>query len=344
MSKKKITQDSPAPTAVIEQPPVVQEPVEEKEPTTSERLFPDLFNPASEPAPVDEEKAEPEPAPAEPEAPTPDPGTEPPSAVPEPEPHKTVEDILDIAAFQGKKVRVKVDGEEMEVPAETLIKNFQLESHLTRKGQQLGEQKRALEELRKELLEKTNTDASAVEDAIDEGESPQVVKKLQEQLDATRKQLAEVSAVVSPILFQRNVDALDNQVKQTLGFDDFKTYVPKIQKFIREQMRDPEHPTPQEVAMFDTPQFYLSKYQEMKLRELSKPPAPPPLPPTTAPAAPAAPAPKLTKIVNVETGGGAIQDNSSESKAAQIQKALARAKSLGTTEAWADYWAIKTAS
>lgn len=332
--KDKNNQDSAqAPTAVIEAPADVQDQAPQ---STSERLFPDF-----KPEPILEGADAPDTAD---EAAT-DPGKEVPPAVETPAPAQEPEapapsDVLDISAFQGKKVRVKVDGEEMEVPAELLLKNYQLDAHLTRKGQQLGEQRRALEEMRKDLLEKARADTTALETAVEEGDSPPEIKKLQVELDLTRKQLAEISAATSDIVFQKSVSRLDEHVRSTLGFDDFKAYVPKIQEFIRGQLSNPVNPTPQEIAYFDTPTFYLQKFQEMKLKELSKPAPAPAAPPPAAPAA-TPPAPRLTKIVNVETASGAVPETISEATEQKIQTAFSRAKKTGSTQDWADYYALR---
>lgn len=318
------TQDSETPTATS-----VPSDVQDIKPQTiSQRLFPDMISGPEETPDTETE--------------TVDPGTEAPPIVEAPPetqapPAPAQSDVIDIAAFQGKKVRVKIDGEEMEVPAESLLKNYQLDAHLTRKGQQLGEQRRALEDLRKELLDKTKEDTEALETAVDEGEAPSEIKKLEVQLQETQRQLAEVRGLTADIGFQKNVAVLDAQVKSSLGFDDFKAYVPKIQEFIRGQLADPERPTPQEARLYDTREFYLQKYQEMKLRELRQaPPAPPPAPPAAAPTAP-----KLVKIMPVESAGGGLPSQANAAQEQKLQQAFSRAKASGSQSDWADYIALK---
>lgn len=339
MGKKKEQAGGASAAAVVEAPPPV---VQEEAPLTiSQKIFPDFKIEATEETPAEE-------APAETPEPAADPGKEvpPPVETPEPAPEPpapAVPEVLDIAAFQGKKVRVKVDGEEIDVPAESLVQNFQLASHLNNKGRQLNEQKRALEELRKELLGTAQKQTDAIEEAVEEGQAPAEVKALQAELVKTREQLAQIQAATSDIVFEKNVARIDGQVKAELGFDDFRSYVPKIQKFIASQLADPKNPTPQEIALYDTPTFYLSKYQEMKLRDLKgalSQPAPAPAPaPAPIPAAP--PAPKLTRIVPVEPAGGAIPSQIDEAKEQRLEAAFSRAKKSGSMEDWAEYHALK---
>ena len=168
------------------------------------KLFPEEFAPTQEtlgPEPDTEE------APAQEPAPETDPVKEAPPAVEPPEPAQVptapaLPEILDLSALQGKKLRVKVDGQEMEVPAEDFVKNYQLELHLNRKGQALNEQRRAIEELRKELLTKAQTQTDAVEQAVEEGEQyqydPERAEQRGQRILERRQKPHEVSATNRP--------------------------------------------------------------------------------------------------------------------------------------------------
>lgn len=339
---KKQTQDSGQTATATAETPAAPTVVQDPRPATiGASLFPEEFTtPTQDETPATEQPAEESPA-QEAEA-QPDPVKEAPSTVEDPAPTQAVTppavpDILDLSVLQGKKLRVKVDGIDMEVPAEDFVKNYQLEMHLNRKGQMLNEQKRAIEELRKELLTKAQTQTDAVEQAIEDGEAPQEIQVLRQELQSTQQALAEIRAATADIVFEKNVSALDSQVKANLGFDDFRQYVPKIQQFVQSQLVNPGRPTPQELARFDTPEFYLMKYQEMKLRDLrATPPAPAPKPAETAP-----PTPVLKKIVTVESGGGALPAKASESMEQQLQTAFDRARKSGSTDDWAEYYALK---
>ena len=68
----------------------------------------------------------------------------------------TAED-LDLDA----KVKVKIDGEEMDVSFADLIKGYQTDSHLSKQGRELGEARKALDKEREEKLGELNNMAQA---------------------------------------------------------------------------------------------------------------------------------------------------------------------------------------
>ncbi|MBC6414679.1 MAG: hypothetical protein GDA45_07370 [Chromatiales bacterium] len=68
------------------------------------------------------------------------------------EPDVYAADDLDLEA----KVRVKIDGEEMDVSFEDLLKGYQTDASLSKKGRELGDAKKALEEEREQALAQVN--------------------------------------------------------------------------------------------------------------------------------------------------------------------------------------------
>jgi hypothetical protein len=318
-------------------------------PSTSMKLFPDFVKDGVVTAlPVEEEekpvehpeepkKPEEKEPPAEPtkEAPpaeeTPKPEETPPAETPPVEPK--AEEFLNIENLQGKKVRVKVDGIEMDVPAETLLKNYQIEAHLNRKGQRLNDQERALREIQQSL---NKPKLNETQEEIPAEEETSAMASIRRELEETKAALQQVSRVTAKIAYEEGINSIDQHVKATLGFDDFKAHVPKIQEFVKSQLLDPSNPTREEIALYDSPGFYVQKYQEMKLRELQK----------QAPAkvvAPVTPAPKLGKITEVEPGSGSRAETETESLNVQYQKAYARAIKEGSEEAWMEVMRLKRA-
>ena len=77
--------------------------------------------------------------------------------VPTQEPEVYSADDLDLEA----KVVVKVDGEELEVSFGDLMKGYQTDAHLSKKGRELGEAQKALDEERGKKLEEVETIAAA---------------------------------------------------------------------------------------------------------------------------------------------------------------------------------------
>ena len=73
------------------------------------------------------------------------------------EPEVYTADDLDLDA----KVSVKVDGEEMEVSFGDLLKGYQTDAHLSKKGRELGEAQKTLEEERTKKLEEVEQIAGA---------------------------------------------------------------------------------------------------------------------------------------------------------------------------------------
>ena len=68
------------------------------------------------------------------------------------EPEVYTADDLDLEA----QVRVKIDGEEMDVSFADLIKGYQTDAHLSKKGREISEAQQAIESMRNERLEEIN--------------------------------------------------------------------------------------------------------------------------------------------------------------------------------------------
>ena len=219
---------------------------EEATPSTTEQLFPDFFvgegdqrqitMQRQEMPPPPEKPAEP-PKPAEPE-------------VPPAEPAAKGPEYLDLSQISGKLVKVKVDGVETDVPAEELVKNYQLDRHLTQRGQSLAAKEKELKQANDELL-------AAQREAAEAPPPPAgTTSKPDTRVEAALKKVAELEAAIKPVVTKEKVDAglerLDRMVRANLGFEDFKAKIPEVRAEIAKQVNDPNNPTEEELARYDT--------------------------------------------------------------------------------------------
>lgn len=96
----------------------------------------------------------------------------------------TTED-LDLDA----KLKVKVDGEEMEVSFGDLVKGYQTDAHLSKQGRELGEARKALETEREEKLAELNTVSEATSQLLQGAENnfAKQYHAIEEQIEKARK-------------------------------------------------------------------------------------------------------------------------------------------------------------
>jgi len=259
------------------------EPNAPREKTTSERLFPEFTTDDGGIVnrPVRENQIESTPivpAPATPQTPTPQgqtPATQPPTTPTYIKP----EDLI------GKMARLKVDGVEQDVPAESLFKTNQLERHLNARLMEVAQEAKRLEDERRRLA------AQPPAPAPDPNKKPPEPSKKSAEIEALEARLAQMEAerqqektLLLPQIQEAGIKRVEQMAKDRLGTDDYRTYHEKIRDAAFAEMAKPENATnPQARAYFDSDAFYFQKYQEMKLRDLMAKPA------TPAPSNPNAP-------------------------------------------------------
>lgn len=270
------------------------------EQTTTEKLFPDLVKSAT-PLPA-QENAQVEGAEIKPEV-------QPPVAT-EPQ---TV-DYLDSQAMS-KKVKTKVDGIEGEATIEELIRGYQTAQHLSRIGQKIGEERRAIREEigRLEQLRQPATQAEQPQAGqYDEIVMPYITPVIQENM-RLRQAVDSLSVSLQPLAYQQNLDKIDADLKKD-GKTDFKTYLPQIEAKILSM--------PQEQAvMYDTEIGFKLLYQEMKMNDLAKKPSIP----DVRPKAPIVPIESATQPTNTTTKSALVKE---------YNEAVRRAKESSSSEDW----------
>ncbi len=290
------------------------------------------------------------------------PAMKPAPAIP-PAPAPTTPVYLDLSKLpDGTMVRMKVDGVEMDVPAKDVLKNIQLERHLTIQGQKLAAERANLEAERAALRQPTPPQPSLAVPKPGEPPAPAPAVKPAEdpRIAALETQLAELRTLVAPQQFQEGLKRLDAKVKADLGADDFLTYAPKIQAFVDAELAKPEvAANPMAIRALDTQAFWFGKYQEMKLKDLmagngKAAPAPPaPVTPSIVPrlepiSVPAGTVPVIDRNGNavaipvIEPSSGAPSRESPDANwQGRYQAAFETAKKTGRTEDWMEVFRLK---
>ena len=342
MPEETKTETTPAPPAAS------PETKPEQKPSLSKSLFPDFQGPDGKildkpavQAPSWQPGAKPS-APPPPPAPAPAPEakkeTEPPALVAPPPPAPNT-DYLDLAQTSGKKVKVKVNGVELETTVDELVKNHQLSAHLTQKAQKLADQERDVKKLMEEITSKPalptgdepgdEPPAPAPAAKKKPGETDAQFEKRLERIEAGLAQLAEVTRDQR---FDKGINDLAKQIEAETGFNDFKEFVPEIKAFVLANVRDPRNPTPQE-AYYDTAEFYKMKFLEMKAKKLATPAAPP------APPAPTKPSPAIPPAT--EAGGGVSSSTEFDDWKTRYDAAFEKAVESGRDDDWQEVLRLK---
>lgn len=329
---------------VVEKP---GEPPAPKEKTTSEKLFPEFMTDdggvVNRPVKPFTDVSKPLPAAATPEStpqnPTP------------PAPTPTAPVYLRPEELTGKMVKLKVDGIEQDVPAESLIKTNQLERHLNAQLMSLAQERKQLEDDRKRLQAqppaKTPDPAKPPEKKNPEAEALEV------RLAQMQAQFENLQQTMLPAIQESGIKRVEQMAKERLGTDDFRAYFDRIRDSAYTEMAKPEVATnPQARAYFDSDAFYFQKYQEMKLKDLiSKPPVPTPTPPN--PNAPALMTQQGAPVVlnnsgqpvsipTLESSGGVPSKVSPDASWQSTYNALfQRAQTTGNQEDWMAFYRHK---
>lgn len=237
------------------------EPNAPREKTTSEKLFPDfttedggIIN-----RPV---RASVEPLPA---SATPDLSIQGQTPVPQ---VPTVPVYLKPEDLIGKMARLKVDGVEQDVPAESLIKTNQLERHLNAQLMKVAQEAKALEDERRRF--------QTAQVPLEQPKVKQPDVKKTPETEAFEARIAQMQAEMQmlqqtmlPAIQESGIKRVEQMVKNQIGTDDFRSYFEKIKDSAMEQMAKPEIANdPNARRYFDSDAYYFEKYKEMKLREM----------------------------------------------------------------------------
>lgn len=253
-----------------------------------------------EPQPQAPEPVQPEQLPEQPQEPEAKPE---PEATPQPVSQEQgdiyLEDLLQKMNIDPTKVktRTKVDGVEGEASILDVKKNYQLEQHLTKRGQKIGEQRRELEQLRNELMRQSQQKPANAED-LSLNADPNYAA-LKQELD----QLKSILPAIQPVIYQNARQQLANELKDQ-GFPDFMEYIDKIDARVAAEADDNKW------NYYNTKEGAKQLYFQMKLEEQmngQKKAAAQPVQPTPAPV----PA-KKPPVVKIDGGsqpsGGNVDD------------------------------------
>lgn len=150
------------------------------------------------------------------------------------------------------KTKTKVNGIENDVSILDVKKSYQLEQHLTKRGQQIGEERRQLEALRNELARQPQV--------------PQESSTGDPQYDALKKELDSIKGILpslQPVIYQNARQSLANELKDQ-GFPDFMDYIDKI------DARVGAEPDENKWRYYNTPEGAKQLYFQMKLEDQMK--------------------------------------------------------------------------
>jgi hypothetical protein len=260
----------------------------------------------------------------------------------------------------GKMVKIKVDGVESDVPAESLLQNYQLKRHLDAQLMNLARERAEWE--RQKVVTAGQQAAPTAQNAVQpparapkEGKNSEV-EALEARIAAMQAQMEAVQRSIQPQVQEFGIRMLDQRAKTELGADDFQAYVPKIKEFINNEIQKPGVATnPQILQTLDSSEFWFQKYSEFKLKDLiaksaNPPPTAPPPPPNVPVLRTQEGAPVVmtnsgqpVSIPVIEASGGVSSGRTpGENWTVKAQELLDRARREQTSEAWMDYYKHKT--
>lgn len=303
---------APAAPVVPAAPSNPPAPAKAPEPGTTAKLFSDMAGsrvPGAPPAP---------------EATPPAPGATPPA--PPPAAAAPPAEVLDLTALSGKMVKLKVGDKEEVVPVEEALRRAQLDTHLTKKGQDLAAKEHELNEREKALRKtepppappKSPTEGSIISD-------DPVVQHLLKVTDELKRQNESLIAASAPVRHEQNMKVISDRVKTTLGFEDFSAFRPQLEQMFNAVPADQR-------AFADNEGWWVSQYQVLKLKDMQAKQAAPPAPPL--PARPSGGAmPELA-------GGGALPPQPPNEADTVARAAFQKAQASGSTEDWTEYFRL----
>lgn len=229
------------------------------------------------------------------------------SPTPEEENKKTptVPEYLDTQEFGDKKVKVKVDGVEMEIPFKDVVKGYQTDQYLTQKGQKIAEERKRQEIPKPEFVP---------DDEYIDPMAAKHIKELQEELHRVKENEYGISLELAPLRYDRTMTAIDTKMKQE-GFADFKDKLPEIEKILFAM-------PPDKMAIYDNQQGFEFLYKNLKLGEFKKASEEKPKKPDERPK------PKVIPIESSSSPSGGESNN-------EKTKAFDKAKATGD---WTEYF------
>lgn len=246
----------------------------------------------------------------------------------------------------GKMAKLKVDGVEQDVPAESLFKTNQLERHLNAQLMALAQERKQFEDERKRLQAQPQIPIEPTRPT----KQPDPIKRTPEMeiLEARyaemQQQLATLQQTMLPAIQESGIKRVEQMAKERLGADDFRSYFERIRASAAEELSKPDvAANPQARQFFDSDAFYFQKYQEMKLKDLiSKPSTPAPTNTNTPMLQTSEGAPvvisnsgKPVSIPNFESSGGVPSRTSPDASWQSTYNALfIRAQESGRQEDW----------
>lgn len=255
------------------------------------------------------------------------------------------------ADLKGKMAKLKVDGIEQDVPAESLIKTNQLERHLNSQLMMLAEERRKLEVDRSNLLRQPIPETLKPTKTQEPVKRSDEVQALEAQIAQMQAQMAGLQQTMLPAIQESGIKRVEQMAKERLGTDDFRNYFEKVRESaVVEAQKAQAAGDLQAAKFFDSDSYYFQKYQELKLKDLiSKPQvsnpsqnAPALVTQTGAPVI-------LTNqgrpvsIPNIESSGGVPSRQDSNGNWAQkAQVAFDMARHTGRTEDWVAYYKLKS--
>ena len=330
-----------------ELPGKVVEPNAPKVKSTAEKLFPEFVTDDGTIVnrPVNQLADAKKPSPATETAAPVAPNLTPPTTTP------TSPSYLKPDELTGKMAKVKVDGIESDVPAESLIKNYQLERHLNAQLMNLAEERRKLELERSYL--KAPKPETAVPDKPKEVSKNNEVASLEAQIAQMQAQMEGLQQTLIPQIQEAGIKRVEKMVKERIGTDDFRDYFERIRDNAQAEALKPEVASnPQVRNWYDSDAYYFQTYQEMKLKELtSKSQNPIPAQNTNKPAlVTQSGAPvvvtnsgKPVSVPSIEGSGGVPSKADPDGNwASRAQQAFDLARQTGRTEDWVAYYKVKS--
>jgi hypothetical protein len=164
-----------------------------------------------------------------------------------------------------KTYKVKVDGIEMEVNEEELVKGYQTQKALSQRGQKLAEERREFEMSKSNPVPDTQI-PKPDEPLLDGDEayykefiSP-YVNPLKEQIKDLTNQLEEIQSEMRPTRYNTVMEEIDREMKEA-GFDDFKEKQAEIENTVHLM-------SPERQGVYNNKDGYISIFKSMKLDEL----------------------------------------------------------------------------
>lgn len=212
-----------------------------------------------------------------------------------------VPEYLDVEGFGDKKVKVKIDGVETAIPFKDVIKGYQTDQYLTRKGQRIAEEKKRIG---------TTPPPPAAEVTTEDYIDPLAAKKIKELQDTIDNYGSILQQELAPVHYERVMVAIDKKMKQE-GFDDFKEKLPVIENILQSM-------TPEDMAFLDNPEGFEKIYKNLKLQDFkmmqeNKKPA---LPPDNRPV------PKIVPIESSSSPSGGVNDGKTVEREKDKKRAI----------------------